>query len=238
MVQYADTTVLIDCGFSAKEAAKRLERLGIDPHELTAVLVTHEHGDHVNGVGRLSRRYDLPVYLTSGTLSACKDSDFSACRTISPHQGFTLGKLDIQPFPVPHDARDPCQFVFSQGNTKLGLLTDVGSLTPHIVEVLAGCDALMLECNYDPDMLSNGPYPPSLQRRIDGRFGHLANHQASDLLQRLDVGNLRFLRGMHVSEKNNCPELAYKALCSGIDDDPEWVSVACQDEGFDWVDLA
>lgn len=237
VVQCGETVVLIDCGFSAKEAVRRLERLGLAAEQITAVLVTHEHGDHVGGVGRLSRRFNLPVYLTSGTLSACKDKDFSATRTISPHQYFSLGPLDIQPFPVPHDARDPCQFVFSHNEQKLGLLTDAGSLTPHIVERLSGCDALMLECNYDPEMLENGPYPPSLCRRIDGRFGHLANHQSEELLNRLDTSRLRFLQGMHVSEKNNQHELALKALHTGMDADHDWIAVACQEQGFNWLEL-
>lgn len=237
MIRCGDTVILIDCGFSAKEAERRLERLGLAAEQITGILVTHEHGDHVNGVGRLSRKHKLPVYLTSGTFKACKDNDFATARTISPHQHFSLGKLEIQPFPVPHDSRDPCQFVFSRNGCKLGLLTDVGSITPHILETLHGCHGLLLECNYDPEMLANGPYPPSLRRRIDGRLGHLANHQASAFLQHLDTSQLRLLRGMHVSEKNNQTSLALSALHNGMDTDEDWIDVACQEEGFSWQKL-
>lgn len=237
LIEGDDTLVLVDCGFSAKEASRRLERLGIDPHQITAVLVTHEHGDHINGVARLSRRYDLPVYLTGGTLMATKDRDFFATRTISPHTAFTLGSLSIQPFPVPHDARDPCQFVFSHRGARLGLLTDVGSLTPHLIDCLNGVHGLLLECNYDPQMLRDGPYPASLQQRIHGRYGHLANSQAETLLKRLDTTELRLLRGMHISEKNNLASLAMNALCEGMGHSENWIDVACQEDGFAWQEL-
>lgn len=237
LIQAGDTLVMVDCGFSAVEAARRLERLGVEPGQITAILVTHEHGDHINGVARLSRRYDLPVYLTGGTLMAAKDREFFATRTISPHNGFTLGQLEIQPFPVPHDARDPCQFVFRHGVTRLGLLTDVGSLTPHLIECLNGVHGLMLECNYDPQMLRDGPYPASLQQRIHGRLGHLANAQAEELLKRLDTSALRILRGMHISEKNNHSELALRTLQQGMDSDDDWIDVACQYDGFAWQEL-
>lgn len=237
LIQAGGTTVMVDCGFSAAQATRRMEKLGVEPGQVDAILVTHEHGDHLNGVARFSRKYDVPVYMTHGTLMAAKDRGFFAFRTISPHSGFTLGQLGIQPFPVPHDARDPCQFVFNEGKTRLGLLTDVGSLTPHIIECLNGVHGLMLECNYDPQMLRDGPYPASLQQRINGRLGHLANGQAETLLKRLDTSQLRILRGMHISEKNNQGALALLALQSGMQSDEPWIDVACQEEGFGWQEL-
>ncbi len=228
---------MIDCGFSAVEATKRVRRLGIEPADIDALLVTHEHGDHVNGVGVFSRRYDLPVYITAGTKAACRDDGFYRSFPIYPDSPMVIGDIHIHPFPVPHDARDPCQFVFTKDKAKLGLLTDVGSLTSHIVKMLDGCDALMLECNYDPTMLENGPYPQALCRRVGGDFGHLANAQAQSLLYRLDTSKLKRLVGMHLSAKNNLPELALRALQEGVGSREDWVSIACQEEGFGWCDV-
>ncbi|MGV6859756.1 MAG: MBL fold metallo-hydrolase [bacterium] len=229
--------VLVDCGFSATEASRRIERLGVNPEDIDAILVTHEHGDHISGVGVFSRRYKTPVHITAGTHAACRDTAFSNTHTLIPDQAFELGDLNIQPFPVPHDARDPCQFVFSQGQARLGLLTDVGSITAHIVDMLNGCDALMLECNHDPDMLQAGPYPPSLCRRVGGDYGHLANGQAEQLLQRLETSRLTRLIGMHLSEKNNRPDLALQALQQGMGCVDSWISVACQEQGFEWCEV-
>ncbi len=229
--------ILVDCGFSATEASRRIQRLGVDPQDIDAIFVTHEHGDHINGVGVFSRRFKTPVYITAGTHAVCRDTDFTETHRLIPDCPVQLGELTIQPFPVPHDARDPCQFVFGSGRAKLGLLTDVGSITSHIVDMLDGCDALMLECNHDPQMLQAGPYPPSLCRRVGGDYGHLANAQARGLLQRLDTARLNRLIGMHLSEKNNRPELALQALQEGVESDGEWVSIACQENGFDWCQV-
>ncbi len=237
LIEAGETLLLVDCGYSATEAQRRMAALGVDPASISAILVTHEHGDHIRGVPVLSRRHRIPVHLTHGTLLACRDDDFHDVRIISPHRAFTIGDFEVRPFPVPHDAREPCQFVFSVAGWRLGLLTDAGSITSHMIEALDGCHALLLECNYDPVMLAQGPYPPALQRRIDDRFGHLANHQARDLLGRLDTTALRHLRLMHLSEKNNHPDRVLETLrdvVSGICCD---VHVASQDGGFDWVEL-
>ena len=237
LVEVGKTRVLLDCGFSVKETEKRLLRLGCEPDSLDAVVVTHEHGDHVNGVGRLSRKYKLPVWLTVGTNEVAKDTDFNQTCFIDPHSNFDIGDLSLQPFPVPHDAREPCQFVFSDGAVRLGILSDLGRVTPHVLSSLDSLDALMLECNYDYDMLMEGSYPYSLKKRVSGDLGHLDNKQSEAILKKLDLTKLQHLIGGHVSEKNNLPEFARQALYRGADCESEWISMACQENGFDWREV-
>ncbi len=238
LIQSGETLVLVDCGFSIIELTRRMSRLNCEPGEISAILVTHEHSDHIQGVAPLSRRFKIPVWMTRGTWVACKDKAFDSVQYISSHAPFDFNHdFQVQPFPVPHDAREPCQFTFECDNQRLGLLTDVGRVTPHLVASLGACNALMLECNYDPEMLHNGPYPVSLQRRIDGHYGHLANVQAQKILQKLDTSRLAHLIGMHVSEKNNHPDLALAALLAGMESQVCEISIADQQNGFDWVDL-
>lgn len=237
LIESGKTRILLDCGFSLGETERRLHRLGCPAHTLTAILVTHEHGDHAAGVGRLSRRYNLPVWLTVGTCHAMRDTRFSSVHYINVHQALEINDLHITPFPVPHDAREPCQFVFGDGNHKLGILTDVGSHTPLILQMLQKLDALMLECNYDANMLANGPYPPSLKTRVAGRYGHLDNKQSTFLLEQIDLSALQHLVGMHLSENNNLPEYAHAALCSGAGCEQGWIQLANQSDGIDWLEV-
>lgn len=237
LIESGKTRILLDCGFTLGETERRLHRLGCPPQSITAILVTHEHGDHAGGVGRLSRRYGLPVWLTVGSNHAMRDNRFARTHYVNVHQSLEIDDLHITPFPVPHDAREPCQFVFSNGNHRLGVLTDVGSHTPLIIEMLQGLDALMLECNYDAVMLANGPYPPSLKARVAGRYGHLDNHQSTQLLEQLDLGALQHLVGMHLSENNNLPQHAYQALCSGVGCEKSWIQLANQDDGIGWLEV-
>ncbi len=234
LLEAGDTRILIDCGFSAAELTRRLARRGLHPAQMSALLITHEHGDHCRGAAVLSRRHGLTVWLTRGSHAAQPDPDFAAVRHISPHRPFILGEVQVNPFPVPHDAREPCQFVFEHTGRRLGLLTDLGSVTPHVLRQLAGCHALLLECNHDRDMLRSGPYPPALQRRVGGDYGHLANDQSRALLERLDQTALRWLVGMHLSEKNNRPDLAIAALEAGLRSARCEVVLAGQGDGFDW----
>ncbi len=237
LIEHASTCVLLDCGFSVRETEKRLARLGKTAGELSAIVVTHEHGDHINGVGALARKFKLPVWATAGTLAADRIGAVTDVRTINSHQAFVLGDLQVQPFPVPHDAREPCQFVFGDGERRLGILTDVGSVTVHIIEQLSGCDALILECNHDKVLLDTGQYPPSLKRRVGGIQGHLSNAQAEDLLRRLETGRLTLLVAAHLSEKHNTPELARAAVATALDCETDWVAVADQDTGLDWREI-
>jgi phosphoribosyl 1,2-cyclic phosphodiesterase len=237
LIQAGDTRLLLDCGFSVAELERRLSRRGLSASELTAIVVTHEHADHIGGVARLSRKYRLPVWLTVGTLNAARDRDFHDVECFHAHDVFAIDGIELHPFPVPHDAREPCQFVFSDGRWRLGVLTDTGHITPHIQRSLDGCDALLLECNYDVDMLVAGPYPPVLKQRVGGHLGHLANTQAGELLAQIDTSGLRHLVGMHVSENNNTSELAHRTLCEAVGCEEGWIEVACQVEGFDWRQL-
>jgi phosphoribosyl 1,2-cyclic phosphodiesterase len=239
LVEAGDTRVLVDCGYPAREFSARCERLGFDPGSLNAILVTHEHGDHMRGVGAVARRFGVPVWMSHGTWHAADYGAIAELNRFASHAGgFTLGELNIEPVPVPHDAREPTQFVFGYRGSRFGLLTDLGSITPKVVAAFARVDALLLECNHDPDMLASGPYPPSLQARVGGRYGHLNNGQAADLLRRIDHGRLRHLVAGHLSEKNNSPELAREALLAVSDRLCDCLSLLGQDESSDWFALA
>jgi phosphoribosyl 1,2-cyclic phosphodiesterase len=239
VVEAGHTRLLLDCGFGISESATRLARLGLEPRDLNAIVVTHEHDDHIGGVARLARKYELPVYLTYGTLTAL-DGERAAVAEITiidSHTPFAVGDIEVRPYPVPHDAREPAQFVFGDGNATLGVLTDAGASTPHIASMLSGLNALVLECNHDSGMLANGSYPPSLKRRIASRFGHLANDVAAQLLASLDCSRLQHLIAAHLSQQNNTPELARTAMAEAIGCAPEWVGIASQDEGFGWREI-
>lgn len=234
------TLVLMDCGFGLQDTVSRLARLGVSPEQLNGIVVTHEHGDHIGGVARLARKFGLPVWLTHGTLHSQPKafSDIASLHEIDPHQAFAIGDIEITPYPVPHDAAEPVQFVFSDGARRLGVLTDTGCSTAHIEQTLSGCHALVLECNHDSDMLMKGDYPSSLKQRVSGRFGHLSNHEAAGILARLNVSNLQHLIAAHLSRKNNTPELAVRALCTAIGCGETWVEVATQEDGFAWREIA
>lgn len=238
LVEHGTTRLLVDCGFTLGETRLRLERLGVEAESLTAVLITHEHGDHVRGVGALARRYRIPVWMTHGTHRADRTGLLPQLERFDAHLPFAIGELRIEPFPVPHDANEPCQLVISDGAHRLGLLTDVGSITPHIERMLDGCDALGLETNHDATMLAEGPYPRLLKRRIGGEHGHLSNAQAAGLLARLDTGRLQHLVAAHLSEANNHPSLARAALAGALGCAPAEVEVAGQEEGVGWRELA
>ncbi|MCB1788429.1 MAG: MBL fold metallo-hydrolase [Gammaproteobacteria bacterium] len=235
IVEAGATRVLVDCGYSAREFAARCERLAFDPTGLAAILVTHEHGDHMRGVGAVARRFGVPVWMTHGTWRAADFGTLPQLNLFSGHAGgFEIGDLSIVPVPVPHDAREPTQFVFEFDGVRLGLLTDLGSITERVVESFDGVDALLLECNHDPVMLANGPYPPNLQARVGGHFGHLNNRQAADFLRRIDHCRLRHLVAAHLSEKNNSPQLAREALLDVSDDLCRCLSLLIQDQASDW----
>lgn len=239
VVQAGKTCVLMDCGFNLTESVARLARLGLSPEDLSGIVVTHEHGDHIAGVARLARKYTIPVWLTHGTLRAQMKTlgGLTNVTEINPHNSFNIGELQVQPYLVPHDAAEPVQYVFGEGSKRLGVLTDVGSSTPHIEQILSGCAALVLECNHDTELLDNGDYPYSLKQRVGGRFGHLNNEDAAQLLARLDTSALQHIVAAHLSRKNNTPELAVRALSSALKCHEEWVGVATQDEGFAWREI-
>lgn len=240
LVEVGRTRVLLDCGFGLQDTLQRLAALQVQPEQLSGILVTHEHGDHVGGVGRLARKFNLPVWLTHGTLRSVPKvfAAITDIHEIDAHQGFAVGDLYVQPYPVPHDASEPVQFVFGDGAKRLGVLTDVGCATPHIVEMLSGCEALVLECNHDHTLLMQGDYPYSLKQRVAGRYGHLNNQEAADMLAQLDVTRLQHLIAAHLSQRNNTPELAVQTLCGILGCASEWIGVASQETGFGWREIA
>lgn len=241
VVEAATTRLLLDCGFGLRDAITRLGRLRLAPEQLSGILVTHEHDDHAGGVFKLANKYRTPVWLTYGTLTMVerflpKQRDFDI-HVIDSHQAFGIGNLEIHPFPVPHDAREPVQFAFGDGTQKIGVLTDTGTSTPHIEIMLSGCHALVLECNHDLDMLMNGPYTWPLKQRVSGRLGHLDNASSAQLLAKLDNSKLQHIVAAHLSAKNNSPTLAKKALSEVLHCEDEWIGIADQEQGFDWLQI-
>jgi phosphoribosyl 1,2-cyclic phosphodiesterase len=236
LVAAGQTQVLMDCGFGLKATLLRLARLGVSAEQLSGIVVTHEHGDHIGGVAQLARKFDLPVWLTHGTLRSQPESfaNIARIQEIDPHQAFEICDIEIIPYPVPHDAAEAVQFVFNDGARRLGVLTDAGCSTAYIERMLSGCHALVLECNHDSDMLMNCDYPYSVKQRVGGRFGHLNNQEAAAILGRLDVSRLQHLIAAHLSRKNNTATLAAQALCAALDCEADWVQVATQEDGFAW----
>jgi phosphoribosyl 1,2-cyclic phosphodiesterase len=236
LVRGHGTLVLIDCGFTLKETERRLQRLGVSADQLDAVFVTHEHGDHINGVGPLVRKYQLPLYITAGTLRNKKMGEMADVRIIHHYQPFTLKSFSVTPVAVPHDASEPAQYIIECANKRLGILTDLGNISPHVEMHYQSCDALILEANHDPVMLASGAYPYSLKQRVGGAWGHLSNQQAARFLESVDKQKLECLVVAHISRQNNSVELAKQAFAE-LQQSIKSVIYACQDEGFDWVNL-
>ena len=235
--------VLLDCGFKLRDATARLGRLGLAPEDLAGIVVTHEHSDHAGGVFPLARRHGVAVWITHGTLAALREGDPQVdrgvtCNIIHGFDRFAIGDVEVQPYTVPHDAREPVQVVFSDGARRLGVLTDAGCSTPHIEASLSGCEALVLEANHDLDMLWAGVYPQWLKARVAGRFGHLDNGTSAALLAALDRSRLRHVIAAHLSQRNNTEALARGAWVNALGCEPGWISIADQSSGFDWRDLS
>lgn len=238
VVQVGNTTLLMDCGFSVTETTHRLARLGLQANQINGILVTHEHGDHIAGVARLARKFSLPVFMTHGTMRFQRATFADVNVTeINPHHRFSIADVEVQPFLVPHDAGEPVQYVFGDGALRLGVLTDTGHATPHIEATLSGCDALVLECNHDEEMLLAGRYPASLKQRVGGRLGHLNNQQSADLLSCLNTTRLQHIVAAHLSQQNNHPDLAVSALSEALGCEKEWIAVANQAEGLVWREI-
>ncbi|MSQ64574.1 MAG: MBL fold metallo-hydrolase [Betaproteobacteria bacterium] len=241
VAQAGSTRVLLDCGLSPRETERRLARLGITPADISGILVTHEHDDHAGQAYPFAAQHRIPVWLTHGTQTALAESGKVPgavdTRTIRGRDPFAIGDLEVRPYTVPHDAREPVQFVFSDGAFRLGVLTDIGVSTPHVETTLSGCDALVLECNHDHDMLWAGEYPKWLKERITGPFGHLSNLQAEQLLGAIDRSRLKHVFAAHLSHQNNRPELAREALARAMGCAADWIGLSTQEEGFAWREL-
>jgi len=235
------TVVMLDCGLSLTETERRLERAGLQPAQVNAILVTHEHGDHAGCVFDFAAAHGATVYCTYGTLAALKAEgkalDGVRVTIINGRQSFFHDGMQVMPFTVPHDAREPVQYVLSDGASKLGVLTDIGISTAHVERTLSGLDALVLECNYDHDLLWRGAYPRWLKERISGPFGHMDNLDTERMLGALDRSRLKHVIGAHLSRENNRPELARAALARALGCEEDWVGLASQDDGFGWRSL-
>jgi phosphoribosyl 1,2-cyclic phosphodiesterase len=241
VAESGSTRVLIDCGLNLRDTERRLARLGLEPSGISAILITHEHGDHASGAFGFAAAHRVAVYLTHGTLTALQAegplTDGVRIHAVHGKDEFSVDGIEVRPFTVPHDAREPVQYVLSDGNARLGVLTDIGISTSHVEKTLSGLDALVLECNYDRELLWNGSYPRWLKERIGGPFGHLDNRDSASLLGALDRSRLLQLFGGQLSQQNNRPELARAALAGAMGCDQGWIGIATQEEGFGWREI-
>ena len=244
--------VLVDCGMRLSRLLELLAMADVLPTEIDAIFITHEHSDHIGCVTQFASRYSIPVWASSGTHAALQDMRSKLSTKQPTHSqlvpGFEalvriavdtclieVGGLQLKPFTVPHDAREPLQLTCSDGNTKLGILTDLGHPSRHVMEQLAGCNALLLECNHDSDMLSNSKYPAFLKARVGGDFGHLSNAQAADILRNLMHHKLRHVSAAHLSQQNNHPALAQSAVAEILGCLPDEIFAASPETGTPWM---
>ena len=224
------TSLLIDAGLSGLEIQRRLASKGLRPEDLDAILVSHEHADHVQGVGVLSRRFNLPVYINKGTFDAASGiGKLSDPRAFDCGTAFRIGQLNIHPFSLSHDAKDPSGFTFGQNGKKIGFATDLGIATAMVKSHLADCTVLILEANHDPIMLEKGPYPWPLKQRIKSRTGHLSNMASKELLEEIRHNRMEHVILAHLSETNNTPDKAFQAVEPALSNSGIRLSVATQD---------
>jgi phosphoribosyl 1,2-cyclic phosphodiesterase len=232
------TRVLVDCGLQHRQLDQRLATAGLSGAVIDALFITHEHGDHIGCAQAFSRRHHIPVWMSHGTHSALGSPDFGTllCRARDgvPIQ---LREMQLMPFTVPHDAREPLQLVCTDGQLRLGILTDLGHASSHVQQQLSGCHALVLECNHDPALLAASRYPEFLKQRIAGPLGHLSNLQAADLLRSLAHPGLRQVVAAHLSERNNRPELAQHALGQALGQSTAAIEVARPEHGTRWIEV-
>lgn len=209
-----DTHILVDAGLSGTKIINEMRCVGIDPAALNAILVTHEHIDHIKGIGILSRKFDLPVYATEGTWRGMMDKIGAVAprniRVFEPERDFFIGSIDVTPFPTPHDANQPVGYTFEVPGVKFAVATDLGSVRDSWIKYIKGANAVILESNFDPGMLEIGPYPMKLKDRIRGRRGHLSNDDAGEVAAELVENGTRQIILGHLSKENNYPELALK----------------------------
>jgi phosphoribosyl 1,2-cyclic phosphodiesterase len=236
LVEYNDHCIMIDCGFSIKDCVKRLQRLGKTAEDINAILVTHEHSDHWKGVLPFAERYSIDVYATAGCLKGAKSalSTYKGIQLIDSHKSFKIDKIDVVPVPVPHDAREPVQYILSTTKHRLGILTDIGSLTPYVIEKYRECDALVVEANHDLNLLYAGDYPKFLKDRVASKWGHLNNAQTASLIQSINQQRLQHLVVAHISQSNNDLTIVKNEI-EKVFQRQQVIHYATQNSGFDWL---
>jgi phosphoribosyl 1,2-cyclic phosphodiesterase len=230
--------LLIDCGFALRHLDVRLARAGLVASDIDAIFITHEHGDHIGCAHALSRRERIPVWMSEGTWLATGARDFEG-RLHLARDGLDIevGDLVVQPFTVPHDAREPLQLRCTDGARSLGVLTDLGHATPHVLGRLAGLDALLLEFNHDGDMLAGSAYPPFLKQRVGGNYGHLSNAAAAAIAKAVLHSGLRHVLGAHLSEQNNRPDIVRRVMAEALGANEDEMLTATAADGSQWLDL-
>jgi phosphoribosyl 1,2-cyclic phosphodiesterase len=230
--------LLVDCGLGIRQLQMRLGEAGLQLPEIDAVFITHEHSDHIGCALTLSLRHNIPVWMSQGTHTAMGSPDFNGrLRIARDGDAIDLGGLEVIPFTVPHDAREPLQLTCSDGAAKLGILTDLGHATAHVLKHLQGCSGLLLECNHDTDMLAQSAYPDFLKRRVGGLYGHLSNTAAVDIMRAVMHPRLRHVVAAHLSAQNNRAELVRALLGKTLDCAPEDITVARPDVGCGWLHI-
>ena len=209
------TRVLVDCGLGLRQLLAALAAEGLGPADLHGIFITHEHGDHIGCAAVLAARYQLPIWTSAGTAPALKLAEGDApVHRVRDGEVFAIRGLELRPFTVPHDAREPLQLRVGNGDRVLGLVTDLGHVSAHALAALAGVHALVLEANHDPDLLARSRYPDFLKRRVAGQHGHLSNAQAAAALAALRHERLNTVVAAHLSERNNRPELVARSFAA------------------------
>jgi phosphoribosyl 1,2-cyclic phosphodiesterase len=229
--------LLVDCGLGIRQLSVRLAEAGLAEGDIDAIFITHEHSDHIGCARQFARRHRVPVWMSRGTQEGIGLPDFDGLlNTARDGEAIDLGELQLMPFTVPHDAREPLQLTCTDGASKLGVLTDLGHATAHLLAHLAHCDALLLECNHDSELLAQSVYPPFLKRRVGGMYGHLSNAAAGEIARSVAHGGLRQLVAAHLSQQNNRPELARQAMLEALGSATE-IMVADAGAGTHWLDV-
>ena len=238
LVESNNACLLVDCGLSVRELKRRMGEVNRQPEDLSGILLTHEHSDHRRGVLAVARKYSVSVYMTAGTAAAMKGelSETEAIEIVCGDNTLPIEDIGVTPVAVPHDAREPVQYLFASRGVTLGVLTDLGSITPHVLASYGRCDGLLLEANHDSAMLAEGPYPASLKRRIAGDWGHLSNGQTAALLEALDCSRLQGIVIGHISETNNAQARVEAQLDPYVAGIPA-VHYASQEQVTDWLTL-
>ncbi len=217
LVSSATTKILVDAGISCRETFKRMRSLGEDPHTLSAILITHEHSDHIYGLATLAKKLHIPVFMTGATHQAWaralrnKNGDKPKLEKFERFDAgykFVVGDIEVKPFTIPHDAADPVGFTFRAEGIKVGIATDLGYIPVSVRDHLRGCDVLVMESNHDLEMLRGGPYPWSVKQRVMSRVGHLSNVALADFFTNDYDNSATFVVLAHLSEQNNHPEIA------------------------------